>query len=563
METLDWLIVLVLNGSIVLWGLHIGRSTKSTADWFLAAKHLPWWIVGFSLFATAIDSSDFVAIMGGSYQLGMSNITMWWIGLPLGWFLVSYVIIVPLYRSGLYTNAEYLEYRFGPSARLLSAFIQFQQRTNVLGNVAFSLFLVFSTLTGWGKMGSWTFVVGIALVAAVYTAVGGLKSVAITDSVQSILMIIATLILFGIVWFEIGGWTGLESRLAAKDPALVEKLMHVGGSNPEGVPTLLLLFGLTVSLTAYCVINQSQAMRLLGARSEWDLRTAALVASVLTVLVMGCNISLGVLGHGLFPDLQQADQVYPRMLKEYLGVGVMGLVVSGLLAGAISTYDSVGSSVSAVLTRDVYARFLVKHREDHHYLRVSRILTVAVIVMSFGYIPFLEGGMVRFYLRLSAVAVIPLFTVYLMGVLTRVHRKSGTIGLIVGMGYGLSAFLGEQWGLPFLWTNIWWSYLWGTLITGGAMVTTSLVSGWESKENIAALLYQRSPDFSTHVPEKSEEIHPAEETKETWLETSRKSAPRPNFETDRAHTRPWYNQPTIWYVLFMIIVATINFVVLW
>ena len=563
MQILDWVIVLALNGAIVLWGLQIGRGTKSTADWFLAAKNLPWWIVGFSLFATAIDSGDYVAIMGGAYHLGISNVTMWWIGLPLGWFLVSYVVIVPIYRNGLYTNAEYLEYRFGPTARIMSAFIQLQQRTNVLGNVAFSLYLVFSTLTNWSDTATWFFVGGIALAAAVYTAVGGLRSVAITDSAQSVLMIIATLILFVVVWTEIGGWQGLEGRLSEKDPALVGTLMHVGGRNSEGVPAVLLLFGFIVSLSAYCVINQSQIMRMLAARSEWDLRTAALLASAVAVLVMGCNIFLGVLGHGLFPNLEHADRLYPLMLSKYLGVGLLGLVVSGLLAGAISTYDSVSSAVAAVLTRDVYARFIVKRGDDSHYLRVSRILTVLVIVVSFGYIPFLGQGMVMFYFRLATVAVIPLFTVYLMGVLTRVHRRSGTVGLIIGIGYGLSAFIGDQWGLPFMWTNTWWSYLWGILITSGAMVAASLVYGWETKENIAALLYKRSPDDSSSSTLGFDPTPSQAGTEELWLVTSRKKAAHADLQVDPEHIRVWYRQPALWFILLLIGVAYVNFVVLW
>ena len=89
MTTLDWLIVVAINGAIVAYGLYLARDTRTTSDWFLAARSLPWWIVGLSLFATAIDSSDYVAILGGAYQYGVSNLATWWLGLPIGWFLVK------------------------------------------------------------------------------------------------------------------------------------------------------------------------------------------------------------------------------------------------------------------------------------------------------------------------------------------------------------------------------------------------------------------------------------------------------------------------------------------
>ena len=133
-------------------------------------------------------------------------------------------------------------------------------------------------------------------------------------------------------------------------------------------------------------------------------------------------------------------------------------MVAGVLAGGISTYDSIGSSLAAVFTRDVYARFLVKGRNDAHYLRVSRWATPAIIAASFLYIPFLQEGMVRFYLRITSVAVMPLFAMYLMGTLTPVHRRAGVVGLLAGIGYGLSSLLGEalDWPLPLWWTNTWW-----------------------------------------------------------------------------------------------------------
>ena len=122
-----------------------------------------------------------------------------------------------------------------------------------------------------------------------------------------------------------------------------------------------------------------------------------------------------------------------------------GIVIAGLLAAAISTYAGMGAAMSALLTRDVYARLIARDRDDAHYLRVGRWLTLAVMLGSFLYVPFLlEQGMMMFYLDLVAAFVIPLLTVYLMGVFTRVHRKSGTIGLLVGVAYGVWRLIASE-----------------------------------------------------------------------------------------------------------------------
>jgi len=560
MTALDWLIVVLLNGAIVVYGLLISRGAKKTSDWFLAGRGLPWWMVGLSMFATAVDSGDYVAVVGGAYTFGLSNLTTWWLGLPIGWFVVSYVVFVPLYRSGMYTNAEYLEHRFGPEVRVMSALIQVQSRTNILGNIAFSLYLMFSILTGWGS-GTWWLVVAIAAAAAAYTASGGLKSVAVTDALQSVLMLIAALVLWMTVWNVVGGWSGLEQRFAAIDPGLSKTMLHVGGNSEAGVPPALVIFGWIVALTAYCVVNHSQAMRMIASRSEWDMKMAAVVASVVTAIVMWFNITLGVMGRAIYPEIESVDSVFPMLVQDYLVPGLIGIVVGGVLAGGISTYDSIGSSVAAVFTRDIYARFLVRDADDAHYLRVSRLATPVIIALSFAYVPFLESGMVSFYLRLAAIAVIPLFTVTLMGVLTRVHRGSGVVGLAAGVAYGLSAFLGAtlDWQLPLWWTDTWWAYAWGILLTSGTMLGYSFLRGWAMDEEIAGLIFR--PGDGPHN-------RPAPRltaSEGTWLESTREelvAMPRYPFAVGPGGL-PWYNRPLLWTTAFLGVVGSICLWVLW
>ena len=481
MTLLDWALVFLLNGAIIAWGFYLARGPQTSYDWFLAARGLPWWVVGMSLFATAVDSGDYVAVVGGAYGFGLQNVAAWWIGMPLGWFLVAWFVFLPMYRSGCYTNTEWLEQRLTPPLRLLGALIQIQYRTNVLANISYSLFLTFSIATGWSDE-TWILVVVVAAAAGWYTALGGLKSVAMTDAAQSVFIFLASMLLWMTLWGEVGGWSGLEARLAAQSPQLAETMLHIGATKEAGVPAALVLFGWAVSLTAYVVVNHSQAMRLLGARSEWDMRIAAALASVALAIVMWFNISLGVLARAVYPELDVVDEAFPRMVRDYMAPGLLGLVVAGVLAGGISTYDSITSALAAVFTRDIYGRFLRKQAGEAETLRVSRWATITMLALSFGYIPFFGEGMVSFYLRLTSVFVMPLFTVYMMGALTRVHRQSGLVGLSVGALYGLSSFVGEArgWDLPFWWTNTWWAYLWSVCLPAAAMLAYSLAWGWES-----------------------------------------------------------------------------------
>ena len=560
MTFMDWVLVISINLAIVIYGIRLGRGTKTTKEWFLAARGLPWWIVGLSAFATAADAGDYVALAGGSYSFGMSNITAWWLGLPIGWFLVSYFIYVPMYRARMFTNAEWLEHRFGPSVRLLSVFIQIQYRTNVLGNIAWSLFPTLRIVGGLDNTLSWGIVVMIATLAAWYSAQGGLKSVAITDVLQYITMAVSSLVLWLLVWQVGGGWSGLETQLDVEDRGW---MLHVGGYQEPGVPIPLVILGWIIVHVSYNAVNHSQAMRFLGARSEWDMKMGALVAGGVTVVVMWLNITLGIMGRALFPNLEVVDQVFPLLVSHFLAPGLMGLVLAGILGAGMSTYDSISNAISAIFTRDFYARFIKKDGSDEHYLRVSRMTVPVVIGLGFLYIPFLKAGAIQFYLSATSVFVLPLAVLYLMGALTTVHRSSGVVGLVAGATFGFFAFLarGFHWPLPIWISNIWWGYLWNLLVPAVSMLVYSwyinFSRGPVSEKELSGLTYH-----TRHLPfrEHSQGI----DSKTNWLERSRmdlgKGLVLPFLASKRLS---WYQRDRLLVWIFLIVLVFFNLVVFW
>ncbi|MFP6634098.1 MAG: hypothetical protein VCD16_15815, partial [Planctomycetota bacterium] len=213
----DWAIIALLNIPVIVYGFYLGLKVRSSTDWFLAGRTLPWWLVGISMYATAIDSSDLVGDSGETYNLGLSFFVINWVGVVAGWMIAGFFIALPMYRRGMFTNAEYLEARFGPAARVLSVLVQVQYRTAVMAIIAYTAFLTLDIVCGLGSY-AWWGVIGIAILASIYTALGGLRSVAITDSLQFVVMLAAALIFWGLVWGEVGGWEGTREKLEAHDP---------------------------------------------------------------------------------------------------------------------------------------------------------------------------------------------------------------------------------------------------------------------------------------------------------------------------------------------------------
>ncbi|MBL59863.1 MAG: hypothetical protein CMO75_09370 [Verrucomicrobiales bacterium] len=535
MTPFDWIIVLALNGPVILFALLKSGGTRDCKDWFLAGRTLPWWIVGLSLYATLVDSTDLVVDSGATYGGGVKFYLINWVGCIGGWLLLAHRIILPMYRSGMYTNAEYLEFRFGLSARVTSVLVQVLYRTVIIGMISTTNFLTLKIVCGWSDSAAWLVVACIAVLATFYTMAGGLKMVAITDSLQSIVMILATVVLFFIVTDKVGGWNGLQVKLSAESTELEQQMMHtgtdiitrmdvssldqeeiekklqLGGELDEATnqivlrsPAWLSCLSLILAGLAYSIVNHTQSMRLLGARNERHLKQSVAFAGLVLIMATFFAQSLGLFGRALYPEInalevdesiRSKDAIFPVMVRDFTSSGLKGLIVAGVMAAAFSTYDSIGSTLSALITRDVYQRMIASDRDDAHYLAVGRWLTPVIIFCSFLYVPaLLSGGMIDFYLKVVGSFVVPLLVVYLLGSLTRVHRSSASVGLVAGVGFGIYAFAANSFAetTALLPSSLMDGNATGPvtfLVTALAMVITTLVRGLE-----ASPLFWQSPD---------------------------------------------------------------------
>ena len=545
MTGLDWSIVLVLNGAIIAYGLYLARGTQTSSELFLGSRNLPWWAVGMSMFATNVDNADLVGVTGVTYSEGLHILSVYAIGSAVGGILAAFFVVPSIYRAGFYTNAEYLEARFGATARAVSALIQIQYRTSMLGVMINSAHLLLVGLVKMPSLTAWGLILILVVLAGLYTAWGGLRSVVWTDLLQGLVMIAAALVIFGTIWNVAGGWTGMSAALTQQGEA---DLLHIGrfrGAQQETHP-LLVVFGWTVIGAGYWTVNHTQTMRLMGSRSIWDMKLAAVWGVGISMPILIVSALLGVFARAIpqMRGLERADSAYPLLAETYLTVGMKGLVVAGLVAAVVSTIDSMGSALSALFTRDVYARFLVKNQNDQHYVLVGRWATVGVFILGFSYLPFIwrQETMLKAFTTLVPVFVTPLFTMYLLGVLTPVHRRSGLLGLFVGSTYGVIALVDRAFW-PVDWIPVWLSSQWWALLW--SMLLTALIMGL-----LTCLWGRHQGDESTW-----QEGH-------GWLQRSRETLP-PLKEHPFAGSIPWYADPRWAAIGLLLLSGYVNFVLFW
>lgn len=496
MTLIDWLIVCVLNGGVIAYGCYVARGAKSSQDWFLGKRSLAWWAVGLSMFATNVDNADLVSLTGTTYREGLHIIMVHTLGSLLGASFAAFFLVPAMARAGQFTNAEYLESRFGPAARVLSALIQIQYRSSMIGLMIWSLFLLLTGFLGLSSGVAWTLIVAMVGLAAVYTSLGGLKSVVMTDACQGVIMFVAMAVIFSAVWQAAGGWSQMIETLQQiqiDDATPASDLASMGRYRGDADDTspIVVAIGWIIIAGGYWSVNHSQTMRLAGARSIWDMKMAALLGATISMPIMVGCASIGLFGRALFPDFEYPDQLYPHLAGLYLGVGLKGIVVAGIVAAAISSFDSMGSSLSALFTRDIYARLIVSGRDDAHYVKVSRWATVAILALGFAYLPFIgsKETMLQAFLTLIPVFVTPLFTVYLIGILTRAHARSGIVAILAGACYGVLALYDREvenlvW-LPAWFTGRWPALMWAMAVTATGAALATLVFGKQTTNRAA------------------------------------------------------------------------------
>ncbi len=533
MTFIDWLIVLLLNGGVMAYGFYLARGTTTSQEWFLGKRSLVWWTIGLSMFATNIDNADIVSLTGTSYKEGFHIIAVHTLGAFIGAIIAAFYLVPAMFRAGHFTNAEYLESRFGLTTRVLSALIQIQYRTSMLGLMIWSVYLLMTRFLGLDSTLAWGFIVLLVVLAAIYTSWGGLKAVVFTDAIQGIVMFVGMAAIFIAVWKAAGGWENVKASLEAagvEEGQQVSDIVHMGRyyGDKGMTSSWIVLIGWIIVGGGYWTVNHTQTMRLLGARSLWDMKMAALFGVTISMPIMIACSSIGIIGRSLFPGFEKPDALFPHLADLYLGVGMKGLVVAGIVAAAVSTFDSMGSSLSAVFTRDIYARLLVRDRGDAHYVRVTRWATVIILALGFLYIPFISGKdtMLKAFLTLIPVFVTPLFTIYLLGVFTRAHRRAGVIGIIFGALYGVAALYDREidnvgW-LASWFTGRWVALCWSMIFTLAGGVIATLIWG-------------------KYVSEKEGEF-PRQMS--SWLERSRESLP-PFREHPFSGKVPFFLRPSL------------------
>jgi SSS family solute:Na+ symporter len=373
LHALDYATFLLYIAVVLAVGLWVSRREKTSGDYFLAGSRLPWFAIGASLIASSISTEQFIGEVGFAYRYGLAVSNWEWGVFPAMTLMILF--FVPFYiRRHIMTMPEWLERRFGPSSRFTFALITLLSYIFInLAGVLYAGGLALHTIF---NVNLWHAVLALALVTGLYTAAGGLAAVVWTDVIQATLLLGTGLLVFFLGLHEVGGW---EAMRGTGDRAH----LILAASHPE-LPWTGILVGMVSTNLWYYATNQYINQRVLGARNEWHARAGIIFAGFLGIFLTLAVCFPGLIAYRLFPNLENPDQAYPRVVGHLigpLGWGLRGLVFAGLIGAIMSTLDSLMNSCSAILTIDFYRRLWQPAATDRDMIRVGRLTTVGVLVL--------------------------------------------------------------------------------------------------------------------------------------------------------------------------------------
>jgi len=460
--TVDLVIIISYIVLIVGYGCYVGirhRNKSESASYFLAGNTLSWPLIGLALFSTNISTIHLVSLAQEGYKNGLAYGNFEWMAAFI--LIILALFFVPFYfRARISTLPDFLEKRYDSRARdwlaMLSIF------SAIIIHIGFSLYTGAVVLEGIFGIEQHTIsivLVGLkismsvrmliitvtALLTGLYTIIGGLLAVVVTESIQTVILILGALCITFIGLHHIGGWQGIAANV---EPVKLTVLR--GSDDPSNLPWYSILLGYPILGIWYWCADQTIVQRVLGAKTERDARLGPLFTGFLKILpififVLPGTICLALINKGAIPPMSDAlngADTYAHLIKTILPVGLKGLVAAALLAALMSTVSGALNSISTLVSYDIVKRWKPKTSQKR-LITIGRIVTFVGMIIAIIWSPFIAHYRSIFQginMIISYIAP-PVTAVFLFGIFWRkASTKAALTTLYLGSFLGAVVF---------------------------------------------------------------------------------------------------------------------------
>ncbi|MCG6186312.1 sodium:solute symporter [Maribellus maritimus] len=441
------IIVIYLVGILAIGVLSTRLKRMTSEGYFLAGRGLSWPVVGAALFASNISTIHLVGLAASGYNEGFVWGNFEWLASVS--LIMLGLIFAPFYfRSKISTLPEFLEKRYDSRSRTVLAFIAIIGALFVhIGMSLYAGAVVFETFFGINVV---TSILVISTVTAIYTVLGGLKAVVVTETVQSAVLILGAILLtgFGLYALSDAGINSITELKANLKPGQLdmlhtnESIKALGGDT--GLTWYACFLGYPILGLWYWCSDQTIVQRVLGAKTQKDAQAGAIFAGFLKILPVFILVFPGVIGYVLFKDVigTNSNMALPVMINQLLPTGLKGLMAATLMAALMSTIAAALNSSATLVAVDIVKRFNPRI-SDRKQIRIGRYSAVVVMILAMAWST--QGdkftSIFEAINKIASAIAPPVAVVFLFGVFSkRGTRQAAFVTLIVGLLLGVVAF---------------------------------------------------------------------------------------------------------------------------
>lgn len=465
----DIAIIIAYLTGIVALGCWAGLRKRSkeggvAQDYFLAGRHLNWFMIGLSLFATNISCLHLVALAQAGFDTGLLMGNFEWMA-SVTLILLSLFFAPFYFRSGVTTLPDFLEKRFNRACRDWLAVISIIASVSI--NVTFSFLtggMVLETLFG---VDMYQCILVISVLVGLYTVIGGLSAVVWTEMIQTFVLLGGACAITIACWNSLahsagdasagifGGWDVLKQVLVREGQSERLSMLRSGGE----LPWFAIFLGYPVIGIWYWCADQTIVQRVLGAKDENHARVGPLFAGLIKILPVFLFILPGLFAWALWKnggldlkslttvvdgkEVVNSKGIYTVMITQLLSPGLVGAIVAAMLAGLMSNVAASLNSISTLVSYNLYRR-LKPTSSDAQVVLVGRISVVVAIVVGIGAVYLAKNYDSIFAGINDIIAHIapPITTVFLIGVFwRRATALAAQWTLWIGSTLGIVVFI--------------------------------------------------------------------------------------------------------------------------
>ncbi|HLR08730.1 MAG TPA: solute:sodium symporter family transporter [Bacillota bacterium] len=442
--------------ALVAWYSY--RKTKNQVNdstgYFLAGRGLTGGFIAGSLVLTNLSAEQLIGLNGQAYNANLANMA-WEVTAGFSVIILA-LVLLPRYLEGAFTTLpEFLSHRFDQGVRIY-AVVLFMLGYGLVtipsvlysGSIAvLQLFDVPSLLGITFEQAIWVVVWIIGIIGACYAIFGGLKAVAISDTLNGIgLLIVGILVpILGFIALGDGRLLNGMKIMATNAP---EKLNAIGSST-DAVPVGTIFTGMIFMNLFYWGTNQYVIQRTLGAQSLAEGQKGALLTGFLKILVPFLMMIPGVIAFHLYgPDLETMDLAYPTLIDHLLPTALSGFFLAVLLGAVFSSFNSLLNSAATMFVYDIYQVKINRHATDKQMIRVSQWFGTALALITFFTAPLLlkaPDGLWNIIREFTGFFNIPIIAIVLVGIFT---KRVPPIGPKIVIIFHVFVYYMLLWGLP-------------------------------------------------------------------------------------------------------------------